>query len=73
MSEKQAEIGERVQDLEIMVAHQAQTVEELSEELRRAFEMIERMQRTLTSLGHRFDALEEIATPGPENTKPPHY
>lgn len=73
MSEKQAQISERIQDLEIMVAHQAQTVEELSEELRRAFETIERMQRSLKSLGHRFDALEEVATPGPENTKPPHY
>jgi len=73
MSEKQAEISERVQDLEIMVAHQAQTIEELSEELRRAFETLERMQRSLKSLGHRFDALEEVATPGPENTKPPHY
>ncbi|MEC5325149.1 MULTISPECIES: SlyX family protein [unclassified Aurantimonas] len=73
MSEKQAEISERIQDLEIMVAHQAQTIEELSEELRRAFETIERMQRSLKSLGHRFDTLEEVATPGPENTKPPHY
>lgn len=73
MSEKQAKTSERIQDLEIMAAHQAQTIEELSEELRRAFEAIEKMQRALTSLGHRFDALEEIATPKPKITKPPHY
>jgi SlyX protein len=62
-----------IEDLEIMVAHQAQTIEELSEELRRAFETIERIQRALKALGERFEALEAVATPKAEVTKPPHY
>jgi SlyX protein len=63
----------RIEDLEIMVAHQAQTIEELSEELRRAFETIERIQRALKGLGERFEALEAVATSKAEVTKPPHY
>lgn len=63
----------RIADLEIMVAHQAQTIEELSEEIRRAWEAIERQRATLKSLGERFLALEEATTPMPEATKPPHY
>ena len=73
MSSSEEPATRRIEDLEIMVAHQAQTIEELSEELRRAFETIERMQRSLKGLGERFDALEQVATPKAEVTKPPHY
>lgn len=73
MSGSEEKIGARLEDLEIMAAHQAQTIEDLSGELRRAYDTIDRLQRAVRSLGERFQALEEISTPKPEVTKPPHY
>lgn len=72
MSDDQT-MGARLDDLEIMVAHHARTIEELSGELARSFETIERLQRKLSTLSERFEALEDVATPRPEITKPPHY
>ena len=73
MSETDDGNEKRIEDLEIMAAHQAQMIEDLSEELQRASAAIERMQRSLRSLGDRFEALADGAMPRPENTKPPHY
>ena len=67
------EIEARLEDLEVLSAHQAQTIEDLSQELARAFETIDQLRRGLTALGHRFQELEEVATSRAEITKPPHY
>ena len=56
-----------------MAAHQAQMIEDLSDELQRAFAAIDRMQRRVTSLAERLQSVEDVAMPRPENTKPPHY
>jgi len=63
----------RIEDLEVMAAHQAREIQELSDELARAFETIKRMQRTIQTLAERIGAVEEVALPKPEATKPPHY
>lgn len=63
----------RVDDLEVLVAHQSRTIEELSDELRRQGETVDRLQAALRQLGERFQALEDTATPHAEATKPPHY
>ena len=64
---------DRLADLEIMLAHQARTIDELSSELARAFAQLERQQKALKELAERFMALEEVATPRAEVTRPPHY
>ncbi|MCE7030461.1 SlyX family protein [Jiella avicenniae] len=47
MSEPNEGAGPRIEDLEVMVAHQARTIDELSEELTRAVRMIERLQHLI--------------------------
>ncbi|MBO0903213.1 SlyX family protein [Jiella sonneratiae] len=73
MSEPAEGPAARIEDLEVMVSHQARTIDELSEELTRAFRMIERLQQLTQALGERLGAVEEFALPKPEATKPPHY
>ena len=62
----------RIDELEIMLAHQQQVIDDLSAEVRRQGEAIDRLLKAARSLGDRFQALEDMA-PGPEQTKPPHY
>lgn len=59
--------------LQELTAHQGRTIEELSEEVRRQGESLDRLERTLRELAQRFLALEDVATPRPEITRPPHY
>ncbi|KHJ54605.1 SlyX family protein [Aureimonas sp. OT7] len=64
---------DRIAELEMALAHQSRMVEELSGELARAFTQIERHEKALKELAERFLALEDVATPRPEITRPPHY
>jgi SlyX protein len=64
---------ERITELEIALAHQSQTVEELSAEMARQGEMLDLLQKTLKALAGRFLELEEAAAPRAEITRPPHY
>ena len=64
---------DRIEDLEVMAAHQAQTIDELSDQLRHAFEAIDSLQRSVTVLTERLQSVEDVAVPRPEVTKPPHY
>ena len=74
MSEPTESAGLRIEDLEVMVAHQARTIEELSEELARSFRMIERLQHLTQALGERLGAVEDGGgVAKPEGQKPPHY
>ncbi|ORE91646.1 SlyX family protein [Aurantimonas sp. 22II-16-19i] len=73
MSEPNEGTGPRIEDLEVMVSHQARTIEELSEELTRAFRMIERLQHLTQALGERLGAIEDVALAKPGAQKPPHY
>lgn len=59
--------------LQELTAHQSRTIEDLSEEVRRQGETIDRLEKTLRELAQRFLSLEEVVTPRPEITKPPHY
>ena len=62
----------RIDELEMTVAHQGQVIDDLSAEVRRQGEAIDRLLKAARSLGDRFQALEDMA-PSPEQTKPPHY
>ncbi len=59
--------------LQELTAHQGLAIEELSDEVRRQGETIDRLEKTLRELAQRFLSLEEVATPRPEITRPPHY
>lgn len=64
---------ERIVQLETLAAEQERTIEELSAEIARQWQVIERMQKKLDALTNRFLALEEQSAPDVPITKPPHY
>ncbi len=59
--------------LQIAVAHQGKTIDELSVAVAEQWTLIDRLQKKLDSLTSRFLELEETAAPGVEVTKPPHW
>lgn len=63
----------RVVALEEMVAHQAKTIDELSDQIREQWTTIDKMTRTLERLTERLLGLEETSTEAPPVTRPPHY
>ncbi|WP_171022070.1 SlyX family protein [Cohaesibacter sp. CAU 1516] len=65
-------LEERVVDLEIQLAHQTKTVEDLSDMVSRQWDMIDRLTRKMKFLQEAVVELEDNAGP-PANQKPPHY
>lgn len=66
-------IDPRLVQLEVLAANQERTIEELSAEVARQWQVIDRMQKKLDALTDRFLALEEQSAPDVPITKPPHY
>jgi SlyX protein len=64
---------ERVTQLEIIVAEQEKTIEELSAQIAGQWRAIEKMQRKLDALAERFATLEEQTAPDIPVSKPPHW
>lgn len=65
--------ADRIAQLEMLLAEQERTIEELSGEIARQWQVIEKMQKKLDALTHRFLAPEEQTAPDVPVTKPPHY
>lgn len=63
----------RLDELEIIVAHQARTVEDLNETVVRQDREIQRLERLVEALIKRFQAVEEQVLPEIPVTKPPHW
>ncbi|MBB3593050.1 SlyX protein [Rhizobium sp. BK529] len=63
----------RVTKLEEMLAHQARTIEELSDQLAEQWKVVEQTRAKLDRLTERFLSLEEQSLEAPAITKPPHY
>jgi SlyX protein len=63
----------RIVSLEIAVAHQGKTIEDLSAVVTEQYSEIERLRKKLDSLTSRFLALEETAVAPIESAKPPHW
>ena len=59
----------RLTELEVLIAHQARVIEELSDEIRRQGTAIDRLQAAFRSIDDRVQTME----PRPEITRPPHY
>jgi len=68
-----AEDISRITRLEEMVAHQAKTIEELSDQLAEQWKVVEQTRAKLDRLTERFLSLEEQSLEAPAATRPPHY
>jgi SlyX protein len=65
--------SERITRLEETIAHQAKTIEELSDQLTQQWTVVEQVRTKLDRLTERFLSLEEQSIEAPANTRPPHY
>lgn len=63
----------RIARLEEHAAHQAKTIEELSDQLAEQWRVVEQLRTKLDRLTERFLVLEEGALEAPAVTRPPHY
>lgn len=63
----------RITELEILVAHQVRTIDELSAMVAEQWKVIDAMRMKLDTLSERFMAVEDNALGRPEITKPPHW
>ncbi|MGB3812782.1 MAG: SlyX family protein [Shinella sp.] len=65
--------SQRLASLEEHIAHQANTIEELSDQLAEQWRVVEQLRSKVDRLTERFLALEEGALEAPAITRPPHY
>lgn len=63
----------RIDALEEIVAYQAKTIDELSDQLAEQWKVVEQTRAKLDRLTERFLSLEEQSLDAPAITKPPHY
>ena len=68
-----SEYNERITRLEETIAHQAKTIEELSDQLAEQWAVVEQVRTKLVRLTERFLSLEEQSLDAPAITRPPHY
>ena len=63
----------RITKLEEMLAYQAKTIDELSDQLAEQWKVMEQTRAKLDRLTERFLSIEEQSLEAPAITKPPHY
>jgi SlyX protein len=63
----------RITKLEETIAHQAKTIEELSDQLAEQWRVVEQTRMKLDRLTERFLTIEGESLDAPANTRPPHY
>jgi SlyX protein len=64
---------DRLTTLEVLMAEQEKTIEELSGQIAEQWQTIERLRKKLDALTDRFLVLEEQAALDVPVTKPPHW
>ena len=64
---------DRLMALEELTAHQARTIDELSDQLADQWKTIDQMRRALERLGERLIGLEDRTGEAAPVTPPPHY
>jgi SlyX protein len=65
--------ADRLTTLEVLMAEQEKTIEELSGQIAEQWQTIERLRKKLDALTDRFLVLEEQAALDVPVTKPPHW
>jgi SlyX protein len=65
-------IENRMDELEMRVAHQEKTIGDLNDVITGQWKRMEALERQLRRLGEELAALDEGGAP-PANQKPPHY
>lgn len=68
-----SDADDRLVALEELTAHQAKTIDELSDQLAEQWKTLEQMRRALERLGERLIGLEDRSAEAVPVTKPPHY
>lgn len=68
-----SDFDDRIAALEEHIAHQAKTIDELSEQLAEQWKIVEKLQHKQEKLIERFLALEASSAEAIPITKPPHY
>lgn len=64
---------DRIARLEMVVAEQERTIEELSGQIAEQWSVVDRLRKKLDVLSERFLAVEERTAPDVPVTKPPHW
>ena len=64
---------DRIARLEMIVAEQDRTIEDLSGQIAEQWTVVEKLRKKLDLLTERFLAVEEQAGPDVPVTKPPHW
>jgi len=64
---------DRLTALEELTAHQAKTIDELSDQVTAQWKTIDQMRRALDRLGERLIGLEDRSTEAAPVSPPPHY
>ncbi|MGZ3304312.1 MAG: SlyX family protein [Asticcacaulis sp.] len=64
---------DRITALEELTAHQARTIDELSDQVSEQWKVIEQLRRTVERLGERLIGLEDTTAEAAPVTRPPHY
>lgn len=65
--------NDRLTTLEVLCADQERTISDLSAEVAKQWDEIERLEKTVAEVARRLVALEEQAAPAAPATKPPHW
>ncbi|GHB18359.1 protein SlyX [Pseudovibrio japonicus] len=66
-------LEERVDDLEVHVAHQHETIETLNDVVSNQAQVIDRLVSTLGQMKDHLMDIQELVDQAPANQKPPHY
>ena len=64
-------IEQRMNELEMRVAHQEKTIAELNDVITAQWKKMETLERKLQRFGEELEALDSAEAPA--NQKPPHY
>ncbi|WP_018149114.1 SlyX family protein [Henriciella marina] len=74
MTDSAPDDSTRLDELEIRIAHQDQTIEDLNAAITAQWKLIERLEARVTRLGERVADSEQAAGQAdPVNRPPPHY
>ena len=65
-------LEQRIDELEMRVAHQDKTISDLNDVITAQWKQLEAMERQLRRFGEELEAMESMEGPA-ANQKPPHY